>query len=95
MSSLAPAPEGAGSRAPRVLGPARWHANGDLLLGLATAAGLTLLAFTTTGGVALGPNTWAQIALVVLAAGLGIALLVTRPRAARFGHTLMLIARKP
>ncbi len=80
MSSLAPAPEGAGSRAPRVPGPARWHANGDLLLGLATAAALTLLAFTTTGGVALGPNTWAQILLVVLAAGLGIALLLTRPR---------------
>ena len=54
-----------------------------MLLGLAIAAALTLLAFTTTGGVALSPNTWAQILLTVLAAGLGIALLLTGPR----GHT--------
>jgi hypothetical protein len=81
VSSLAPAPEGAGSRARRLTHAARpWHATGDSLLGLAIAAALTLLAFTTTGGVALAPNTWAQILLVVLAAGLGIALLVSRPR---------------
>ena len=54
-----------------------------MLLGLAIAAALTLLAFTTTGGVALSPNTWAQILLTMLAAGLGIALLLTGPR----GHT--------
>ncbi|MEA2145413.1 MAG: hypothetical protein QOG59_1000, partial [Solirubrobacteraceae bacterium] len=51
-----------------------------MLLGLAIAAALTLLAFTTTGGVALSANTWAQILLTVLAAGLGIALLLTGPR---------------
>jgi hypothetical protein len=80
VSSLAPAPEGAGSRARRLTHAARRWFAGDLLLGLAIAAALTLLAFTTTGGVALGPNTWAQILLSALAAGLGIALLLTGPR---------------
>jgi hypothetical protein len=55
---------------------------GDSLLGLAIAAGLCLLAFTTTGGDALGPNTWSQIVLVVIAGGLGAAVLVVGPRAA-------------
>jgi hypothetical protein len=58
---------------------------GDSLLGLAIAAALALLAFTTTGGVALAANTWAQIVLVLVAAGLGIALLITGSRGRRSG----------
>ena len=34
---------------------------------------LCALTFVTTGGTNLGPNTWAQIASIVVAAGLGIA----------------------
>jgi hypothetical protein len=40
------------------------------MLGLGLAAGFALLAFTTTGGVDLAPNTWAEIALTLLGATL-------------------------
>jgi hypothetical protein len=40
---------------------------------LTLGAALCALTFITTGGTDLGPNTWAQIALVLLAAVLGIA----------------------
>ena len=48
-------------------------ARADIALALTLGAGLCALAFVTTGGTNLGPNTWAQIVLVLLAAGAGIA----------------------
>jgi len=47
-------------------------------LGTLVAAGLIALAFATTGGVLgpLGANTWSQIALVLVAVGAGIAVLM-------------------
>ena len=60
----------------------------DLWLGLALAAALILLAFTTTGGEiesADAPNTWAQIVLVLVGAGLGGAVLIAGARGRAWG----------
>lgn len=57
------------------------------------AAGIVLLAFTTTGGVDLAPNTWAEIALLALAAGLAVALILRGPAGRPWGAvTLVLLA---
>jgi hypothetical protein len=58
---------------------------GDTLLGLALAGAFSLLAFTTTGGFHLAPATWSELALLVLAAGLGFALVVSGPRGRVWG----------
>ena len=57
----------------------------DAALGLALGAGLTLIAFLTTGGIDLGPNTWTEIALLLLGAAVAIATLVWGPGTHRFG----------
>jgi len=49
----------------------------DAVLGLGLAAGFVLLAFTTTGGVDLAPNTWAEIALLLLGAALCAAVVLS------------------
>ncbi len=80
MSSLATAPSRPRLRprspAARV-GEAARRIGPDFGLGLTLGGALCALAFLTTGGTTdgtnLGPNTWAQIALVLIAAGLGIA----------------------
>ncbi len=90
VSSLATAPEGAASGPVRATARSRSgrpRPSVDAALGLSLAAGLVVLAFVTTGGLTpapgsldLGPNTWAEIALTVLGAGLCIAaLLLTAP----------------
>jgi O-antigen ligase len=54
----------------------RRRGGADIGLGLVLGGGLCLLTFATAGGSTsgtnLGPNTWAEIALVLLAAALGI-----------------------
>jgi hypothetical protein len=93
MTTLAPK---AAARAPLVgtvrdaavrrLGP-------DLLLGAGLGAALSLFAFKTTGGVDLGPNTWAEIVLTLIGAGLGIAaILGSAPGRAWGAGTLGLFA---
>jgi hypothetical protein len=80
VSSLATAPSRPRLRprspAARV-GEAARRIGPDFGLGLTLGGALCALAFLTTGGTTdgtnLGPNTWAQIALVLIAAGLGIA----------------------
>jgi O-Antigen ligase len=52
----------------------------DVALGALFAAGFALVVFVATGGTDLGPNTWVQIALLVVAAGCAVALLVVRRR---------------
>jgi hypothetical protein len=52
----------------------------DIALGALLAAGFTLVVFIATGGTDLGPNTWVQIALLVIAAGCAVALLLAGPR---------------
>ncbi len=48
----------------------------DVALGFALAAGLSAIAFVATGGDALGPNTWTEIVLTIIGAGLAIAVMV-------------------
>ena len=57
----------------RRAGPAsvRW-VSADTVLGLLLAGALIALAFTTTGGSHLGPNTWSEILIVLIAAALAI-----------------------
>ncbi|MGI8410985.1 MAG: tetratricopeptide repeat protein [Solirubrobacteraceae bacterium] len=62
--------------------PDRLGAAADLALGLGLTAGLASVAFLTSGGVNLAPNTWAEIALTLLAAVLA-AWTVLRGRAGR------------
>ncbi|MGB0092727.1 MAG: hypothetical protein WBP81_09365, partial [Solirubrobacteraceae bacterium] len=55
------------------------------MFGLALAAGLTVLAFITTGGTdlgtdGLGPNTWAEIVLVLIGTALAVAVVVADAR---------------
>ena len=50
-----------------------------MLFGLALTAALCVLAFTTTGGVALASNTWAEIVAVLIGAGVATALLLRAP----------------
>ncbi len=57
----------------------------DVVVGLALAAGLTLLAFVTTGGVDLAANTWTEIILVLLGAGLLAALILRGPSGRPWG----------
>ena len=41
----------------------------DVAVGALLAAGFALVVFVATGGTDLGPNTWVQIALLVVARG--------------------------
>jgi O-Antigen ligase len=57
----------------------------DAGVGLGLVAGLGLLAFLTTGGVDLGPNTWAEIALLLIGVALAVAVLLGGARAPAWG----------
>jgi O-Antigen ligase len=52
----------------------------DVAIGALLALGFALVVFVATGGTDLGPNTWVQIALLIIAAGCALALLIVRPR---------------
>ncbi|MGZ4198378.1 MAG: O-antigen ligase family protein [Solirubrobacteraceae bacterium] len=94
MSSIAPAPEGAPSH------PGEANASGgsrlpgistDVALGTALAAGFALVAFLTAGGTDIGPNTWVEIALILVGAALAAAVVVfAAPGRAWGGVTLLL-----
>ena len=51
----------------------------DVAIGALLALGFALVVFVATGGTDLGPNTWVQIALLIIAAGCVVALLLVRP----------------
>ncbi len=75
--------------------PAVWHGalSLDLALGLSLAAGLAVVAFVTTGGEDLGPNTWTEIVLTIIGAALAITvLLVGAAGRAWGGATVVLFA---
>jgi hypothetical protein len=63
----------------------------DTVVGLTLAAGFTLLAFVTAGGVDLAPNTWTEIVLLLLAAGLGAALILYAPSGRPWGLSSALL----
>lgn len=62
-------------------------------LGFSLAAALILFAFVTTGGVDLGSNTWAEIVLVLIGIGSGVAVLLWGAQGPAWGGvTLALFA---
>jgi hypothetical protein len=63
----------------------RFRLSVDAALGLGFGAALTLIAFVTTGGNALGPNTWTEIVLTILGAGVAVAALVVGGRGRQWG----------
>ena len=99
VSSLATASEGAapgppeatrGSDAAPPLG-----LGADAAFGLVLAAGLGVLAFITRGGTdlgndSLGPNTWAEISLVLIGAGFAVAVVVAGARGRAWGAGTLL-----
>jgi hypothetical protein len=65
----------------------------DLVLGIGLAAGLAAIAFVTTGGEALGPNTWTEIVLTIIGAAFATAvLLIGAPGRAWGGATVAMFA---
>jgi O-Antigen ligase len=96
VSSIATVPRRGASGPVRAAPAARvWHtrAQANPLLGLGLAGALTLYAFLTGGGVDLGPNTWAEIALVLIGVALAVVVLVRgAPGPAWGGATLALLA---
>ncbi len=75
VSPLTAASQRSGS-APEQAAGGRREVRADALLALCLAAGLAVLAFVTTGGEELAPNTWTQIALTLIGAGLAVAVLI-------------------
>ena len=57
----------------------RLGASADLALWAALTVGFALIVFVATGGTDLAPNTWVQIALIAVAVGCAVALMVVRP----------------
>ena len=65
----------------------------DAAIGSLVAAGLVAIALVTTGGVDLGPNTWTEIVLIAIGAGVAIALLLLGARGRRWGgYSVLLFA---
>ncbi len=95
VSSLATPPS---RTAPRVQAAAsaggravRRSLRGDRALGLGLGIILALIAFVTTGGVDLGPNTWTEIAIVFAGAALGVAALLLCAPGRLWGGTALLL----
>jgi cytochrome c-type biogenesis protein CcmH/NrfG len=61
----------------------------DALLGASLGAALALFAFVTTGGVDLGPNTWAEIVVILIGAGLGAAAVLRSASAPWWGSAAL------
>jgi hypothetical protein len=81
--------ESAAWRAP----PAAKRPGGELTLALALAAGLGVITFVAGGGTALGSNTWAEVALTGVGAGIAIAaVLYSAPGRAWGAPALLLFA---
>jgi hypothetical protein len=94
VSSLATASAAAESRPERTTASRRLQRlplTGDALLGLVLAGALALLAFLTTGGTDLAPNTWVQVALTTTAAALAGAVAVIGARARAWGAVTLLL----
>ena len=63
----------------------------DVALGALLTVGLGAIAFVTTGGTDLGPNTWAEIALIVVGAGLAAAAALLAAPARAWGAAALLL----
>jgi hypothetical protein len=87
MTTLAPT----APRAARALAALRGRTTTDAVVGASLGAALSLLAFVTTGGVDLGPNTWAEIVLTLIGAALGGAVVVRSAPGRRWGGATLLL----
>ena len=96
VSSLVTAPESAEPGDSRATQASREHTRRvttDSLFALGLGAALLVVVFVATGGTDLGPNTWTQIALLVIGAALaGLVLLKGASAPAWGGVTLALFA---
>jgi hypothetical protein len=88
MSILAPASE---HRRASAVSWVRRGLTGDVVLGGLIAVGLGVIGFVTTGGTDLGPNTWAEIILIVIGAGLLLAAALLSVPARAWGATALLL----
>jgi hypothetical protein len=67
------------------------RAGGDAPLGVALALLLAIAVFVTTDGSTLGPNTWTEIVLVVVAAAVGAWLLAAGGRGPAWGRAAVVV----
>jgi tetratricopeptide (TPR) repeat protein len=88
MSSVATASEG---RRSKTAATALRRVTPDTALGAAIAAGLGVITFVTTGGTDLGSNTWAEIALIVVGSGLGLAAVLLSAPSRAWGTAALLL----
>jgi hypothetical protein len=93
VSSLATATRPAESRPDQTAVETRLRLGltSDAVLGLVLAAALALIAFLTTGGTDVAPNTWVQIALTTIAIALAAAIVVSRARGRLWGGVTLLL----
>jgi O-Antigen ligase len=95
VSSLATASERATTDPPEATPASRLRGLGvsaDAALAALLAVGFGLVVFVATGGTDLGPNTWVQIALIAVCAGLTVAaLLVPRSRLPKFATAALVL----
>jgi Tfp pilus assembly protein PilF len=96
VSSIASAPNRAANSPDDASPSARARRPGpsiDVAVGTLLAAGFVLVAFLTAGGTDVGPNTWVEIGIALVAAGLAAAVVVLgAPGRAWGGVTLLLFA---
>jgi hypothetical protein len=95
VSSLATASERATTDPPEATPASRFRGLGvssDAALAALLAVGFGLLVFVATGGTDVGPNTWVQIALIAVCAGLTVAaLLVPRSRLPKYATAALVL----
>jgi O-Antigen ligase/Tetratricopeptide repeat len=63
----------------------------DVAVAVALAAGLAIVTFVTGGGNDLGPNSWAEIAVIVIGVGLAIAAVGGSARVPAWGSAALLL----
>jgi hypothetical protein len=69
----------------------RAAATADVGLGLGLAGALLLITFLATGGIALAPNTWVQVALTILGAAAVIAVILLGAPGKAWGAVTLLL----
>ncbi len=94
VSTLATAPRRAASGAARTSAWTRARRllpGTDVIAGLGFAGCLAMIAFLTTGGVDLAPNTWVEIVLTAIAAALAVAVVLLGAPGRAWGATTLLL----
>ncbi len=94
MSSVVTAPGGASSQSRPTTRLARLRPRPlsiDFFVGATVALALVLISFLATGGTDLAPNTWVQVALVVIGAAAAIAVLIRSARGRAWGAGTLLL----